>query len=290
MASAILDAPRSKCPQGPGFYAISESTGRAYRMGCDRWDCGHCGALRKLAAAINLSQGIALAHEDGQRVRMVTLTVGPEGLDLPGMAKAWHRLRERLKRRGYGWSSYARVVEFQERGAPHYHVLAVGGGFIPQAELSEQAAASGFGPVADIRQVEPTPGAAVTVAEYLTAGDTKIERHAQALASRLPHYLTKQERAGMRDRFTNAGAAYIAPFSVSRKWPAGPLGETRAALHATWSMQSDDPDTGPWHVVHQDAAELRDAMRVQRGIKYSASRQAAAGASRRARRTASRRA
>jgi hypothetical protein len=236
-------------------------------MSCDRWDCGHCGAQRKLAVAINLSQGIALAHEDKKRVRFVTLTAPRADSTLPEMAKAWHRLRERLKRRGYAWESYARVIEFQASGRPHYHCITIGGPYLPQALLSEQAAAAGFGVVADIREVKPTPGAAVTVAEYLTAGDEKIEAYAKELASRLPHYLTKQEREGMRQRFEAAGAAYVAPFSVSRNWPAKSLGDTRGALHAVWTMRASDPDSGPWRVVHQDSVELQDWIRLERRLR-----------------------
>ena len=72
------------------------------------------------------------------------------------LPRRWKRLHERIARR-FGRIEYVTVVEAQKRGAAHLHVV-YRGRYIPQPWLSRAAAASGFGPIADIRRPAALPG------------------------------------------------------------------------------------------------------------------------------------
>jgi hypothetical protein len=101
-------------------------------------------------------------------VRMLTLT-SPAGdtveRSYAELRPRWKVFRERLRRTFPGIRlEYFAVTERQQRGAAHLHVL-FRGGYLPQVWLSRAAAASGFGPIADVRKVGRE--AARYVAKYL---------------------------------------------------------------------------------------------------------------------------
>lgn len=81
------------------------------------------------------------------------------------LAARWKRFHLLLRRRYPGMHfEYFKVVERQQRGHAHLHIL-YRGGFIWQGWLSQAAARAGFGRVADIRRVGPV--AAKYVSKYL---------------------------------------------------------------------------------------------------------------------------
>jgi hypothetical protein len=84
-----------------------------------------------------------------------------------------------LLRRAGKLGDYACGLEIQPgSGRLHGHLLLIdsdkGAGFVPQARLSELAAASGFGRVADIREVTDIPERQQQLSAYFTKGVRRV--------------------------------------------------------------------------------------------------------------------
>lgn len=125
---------------------------RVTALRCRRWSCEFCAPrLRRRMVARALAGFVP-----GQRVRMFTLTSPASDTveqSYDQLALRWKRLREHLRRDFPRLRfEYFKVIERQQRGHAHLHVLSRGG-FIPQAWLATAAAKAGFGWVADIREV-----------------------------------------------------------------------------------------------------------------------------------------
>ena len=203
--------------------------------------------FKRIALVYLIQRGIERAQDDDRRVRFLTVTDGSAGaMDMAGLYRSWQKLGLRLKRRGK-LGDYAAVVEAQERGALHLHVLMAdsvrGGGFIAQSLLSELAAASGFGPVTDIRLVAPDSELVWELGHYL--GKTTVGIHEEA--AEIGTYVAKAARMeALRER---AGAR-VRPLRVSRQWYPGGLTKAEEELRALISER----DEGPWRMVWRDPA------------------------------------
>ena len=204
--------------QDNSLVGVSGRRARVSAMRCRRWSCAYC-AKRLRRKTVRLAYA---GFTVGERVRMLTLT-SPAGEDpqrsYDELRKRWKRLRESLRRRFPGLRlEYFAVIERQQRGVAHLHVL-TRGGYIPQAWLSQAAACAGFGPVVDIRNVGRAAGR--YVAKYLgkEMGDVP-ERlgfpplppwHRRATWSRGWAPVFMQQLAMWRARLRQAGYAwYIA--------------------------------------------------------------------------------
>jgi len=77
-----------------------------------------------LIAARTQIRRLVLANERawGQRLKFITFTFARNQCDLDGAMKMWDDYMKRM-RRAYGPMKYLAVVEFQKRGAVHFHVL-----------------------------------------------------------------------------------------------------------------------------------------------------------------------
>ncbi len=131
----------------------SDTKTRKYiRVDCKCWDCAYCGprkarkykrAIRELAEAQNLN-------------RVVTLTLDPRSMDrhdpVAYINKAFPKFRTCLKRKFQVSITYIRVLEFQQNGNPHFHVLV--DRFIPAAWVKKTWQAVGGGRIVDIRFVD----------------------------------------------------------------------------------------------------------------------------------------
>lgn len=119
---------------------------------CGRWSCLNCGPRKARQTMVRIRRGMQLGT-----CRFFTIT-SPGGEDAATtyreFGRRWRRLYMRLVRM-FGRIEYLGVVESQpKRGAAHFHVV-YRGPYIPQAVLSRLAAASGFGPIVDIRRSNP---------------------------------------------------------------------------------------------------------------------------------------
>lgn len=131
----------------------SLATDRAAQMACGRWDCSWCQWRKRAAAELVIVVGLERAWARGERVRLMTLTDGPTGaMTVADLYEAWNRLRTRLRKAGL-LHEFAAVLEVQQRGALHLHVLQTGK-FIEKNRLKGMARAAGFGRCTDIREVK----------------------------------------------------------------------------------------------------------------------------------------
>lgn len=132
---AILEGRIPACETFKGLWFVSSSSGRAVGQRCQRWTCSSCAIYKRIAVVYLVQVGIEKAHLDDRRVRLLTITDGATGgMDMADVYRAWQKFALRLKRRGM-LGDYAAVVEAQQRGALHLHVLMAessrGGKFIP---------------------------------------------------------------------------------------------------------------------------------------------------------------
>lgn len=165
------------------------------------------------------------------------LTDGSKGdMTVADFYKSWNRLRGRLARNRKGgayMNEYAAVVEVQERGALHLHVLMTGR-YVPQRVVAEMAREAGFGRCTDIREVRPVArdgarGSAAYVTKQLTG------------------YLTKQSATALSAK-TNLRRR---PLRTSRGWGGG-MNMQRALrlLSQGWMEEAGkEPDEGPFAFV-----------------------------------------
>jgi len=134
---------------------------------------------------------------------------------------------------------YARVLEVTKRGKLHIHALLAdadrGGGFIPQAELSEMAEAVGFGRITDIRAVAEI-GKPCALADYFT-------KQPHSDARDLVAYCGKQTA----ERLAELGAKRVRPLSLSRAWPGGGIRAAEAELMRHWYGRDDGTTFEVWN-------------------------------------------
>jgi hypothetical protein len=156
-----LDSPGGETPakehrHGPagrscGGYSIVGVDGPdavVYPLRCGRWCCAGCGSRLVRRTRDRVRAGLTQGP-----IRFLTLT--SPGIETPEQSLAefterWKRLSLRIRRR-FGGFEYAAVVELQERGNPHLHVI-LRGQYIPRRWLAKTAREVGFGPRVDIRQ------------------------------------------------------------------------------------------------------------------------------------------
>jgi hypothetical protein len=123
------------------------------RANCKCWDCAYCGPRR----AKRYRRAIALWAEKLKLTRFLTLTLDPKKLDdekesTEYLNKTFAKLRSVLQRE-YGQSiTFIRVLEYQQNGMAHFHVLV--DRFISIHWLKAKWQALGGGWHVDIRYVD----------------------------------------------------------------------------------------------------------------------------------------
>jgi hypothetical protein len=176
-----------------------------------------------------IKDGIASARLSNEKVRFITLTSpGWPGLTMRELYTSFNRLRTKWRRKG-SLREYFAVVETTQAGALHLHILATGT-FMGQRKLSEDAAAAGFGRVADIREVT----------------STKDGSEGEYLVKTLAGYATKANAARLAAR----GARRLRPVRTSRGWFPGGMAEAERRVGRTMADEMGlPPDPGPWLFV-----------------------------------------
>jgi hypothetical protein len=135
---------------------------------------------------------IAELAEKHQLRRFVTLTLDPKRIP-PGqrsdryLRNCWRKMRVSLQRKFGESLRFISVLEFQESGLAHLHVLV--GVYIPQNWLSEAWQAIGGGRIVDIRYVDVHRVVAY-LTPYLTGG--KIQHSLELLHSRARIFSTSR--------------------------------------------------------------------------------------------------
>ena len=138
------------------------------RLFCKSWKCLHCGPRKARRYARQIAK-VAVRHGLN---RMMTLTLDPKKMT-PGVDPVryiqgiWCKFRGVYLGRYFDESiDYVRVLEVQQNGNPHYHVLI--NRFVPQHWISETWAKLGGGAVVDIRMIYDEHRISHYVTKYLT--------------------------------------------------------------------------------------------------------------------------
>ncbi len=242
LVKSLAGARKTGCPNAPGYYLVSATTGQCFEMSCRSWGCSHCVKLRKMSAAEVVAGGVYRQQNLGERLRFITLTAPSDGLTMPELGAAWNRLRATLKKNEL-LGEYVAVAELQERGEPHLHVIATGE-YMEQAELSKWGVKAGFGPVTDIRAVRGSGRRSLT--GYLL----------KQLDQELADYVTKASAAKLKERAAMDASKtrkQVRPVRLSRKWYPGGFKAAEQAVLARQAIQRGEEegkkDAGPWFVV-----------------------------------------
>ena len=125
---------------------------RYCRVGCKCWACSVCGPRRAAKYAIRIRQ----AAERLQLRTLLTLTLDPSKLkgeeSTAYINGVFADFRVYLRRRLGRAPLYIRVLEYQQNGNAHIHVLL--NCYLPQSWISETWAALGGGKIVDIKRVD----------------------------------------------------------------------------------------------------------------------------------------
>jgi hypothetical protein len=170
-----------------------------HRLNCKCWSCKHCGPKK----AKRYRYLIAELAEKEQLTRFVTLTLDPKkitGNSVRHLRCVFNKFRLYLGRRYGGPIKYIAVLEFQQNGIAHLHVLV--DRFIPQAWIAETWSALGGGNIVDIRYVD-VHRVARYVSKYLTKELllSAPKRSRRVTTSRSLHLLPKKDSDGSWELF-----------------------------------------------------------------------------------------
>lgn len=193
---------------------------------CQSYRCNRCRNPKLKKARARLAE-IAQHHK---LQRMATLTLDakriPKGERTDRyIRECWRKMRVLLAREFKGTLPFVAVLEFQDNGNAHLHVLL--GRYIPQKWLSRAWQSIGGGRIVDIRFVDVHRVSAY-LAVYLAGG--KIEKTLRLLAKRARIFTTarcivlwgKKEPSGWRLRRVDIGELYdaVGDAACNERWEA----------------------------------------------------------------------
>jgi hypothetical protein len=142
------------------------------RSRCKSYRCGVCGPYKLRCVRKRI---VTLAVQHGL-VRFLTLTLDPSKLDptwdlwaeIAYLRNCWRKMRVYIERKLDHSLVFIAVVELQQSGRPHLHLLI--GSFLEQSWISDAWNALGGGRIVDIRRVQIKRVAAY-LAKYITEED-----------------------------------------------------------------------------------------------------------------------
>lgn len=154
----LIKRNRNKLPRR-SFCGIFTIVGRSangqetqyHRAGCKCWTCGSCGPKK----AWRYQHAIRAIAEDLKLRRLLTLTLDSQkvqGDRVVHLRNAFNKLRTYWRRKFGVSPNYIAVLEFQQSGNPHLHILI--DRFMEQAWLSAAWNSVGGGRIVDIRFVD----------------------------------------------------------------------------------------------------------------------------------------
>lgn len=193
-----IDRPDTGRPHACGKYCVSgpllDSDGRetgeigVARVYCGQFRCPACGPRKRR----KVFRAMAQAAQRHHLTRFFTFTLDPKLVEGSGLEphayvqRCFQRLRARwAKRYGRRGVQYLKVVEHQENGMPHLHLLA--SRYIPQTLLKSWWEDAGGGWMVWAKHVDEHQGAAYLV-KYLS----KELYHGPGFPHRVQRYSTSQ--------------------------------------------------------------------------------------------------
>lgn len=137
------------------FTAVADDpatqTRRVIRLDCKCWPCCYCGPRK----ARRYRHAIRRIAEKRRLHRFLTLTLDPskiEGEPVEYLNRTFAKFRVSLKRKLGKAPSYIRILEFQENGNPHFHILL--SHYVEFAWIQEAWQAVGGGKFVNIKHVD----------------------------------------------------------------------------------------------------------------------------------------
>jgi hypothetical protein len=172
-------------------------------------------------------------------VRFYTFTAPGKGMSMVDMALGTNRVMATLRKTGE-IREWAGVVELQQRGAPHLHVVATGE-YIDHRRLSRlargRAGSKGrFGPVVWAEEITRTDREGdVAIAGYFT-------KALGSVGGELASYVTKAKAEQMRQM--GSKGSRVRPIRRSNGWYPGGLGAARGVVVRNWFPDSEGDVAG----------------------------------------------
>jgi hypothetical protein len=130
---------------------VSRETGEIAPFRCKAWGCSVCGPGK----AKRLRHQIGVWAEEKRLTRLMTLTLDPQkvcGDPYTHLSDVWRKFRVYLGREYGSRVSFIWIMELQQNGNPHLHVLV--DRFVHQKWASRTWEAVGGGRIVDVRYVD----------------------------------------------------------------------------------------------------------------------------------------
>lgn len=154
-SSSSLDSKKLNRNKRCGFWSLEgELSNRTYysRLRCKAWKCPRCGPKK----VKQIRRGIIERATQKNLCRFLTLTLNPRYCTPDGsisyIRRCWNELRTYLKRRYKASISFIAVVELQQSGYAHLHILV--DRYIEQSWIKKAWQAVRGGEIVDIRYVD----------------------------------------------------------------------------------------------------------------------------------------
>jgi len=142
---------KSYCGVWTVIGSAENGTQKAIRVNCKTWGCSLCGPRKARLYKFHIRR----LAESEQLCRFLTLTLDParvKGEPVRYLRRVFNKFRFYLRRKFGSAIKYIAVLEFQQNGTPHLHVLV--DRFVEWQWIRESWSALGGGTVVDIRFVD----------------------------------------------------------------------------------------------------------------------------------------
>ena len=158
------------------------------RLGCKRWTCPRCGPKK----AKRLRRAIIGTAQEKDLSRVLTLTLDPSVCSpeqsIPYIRQCWNKFRTSLRRHSGLHIAFITILELQQSGYAHLHILV--DRYIAQDWISMAWQAVGGGRIVDIRRVDihriaPYLSKYLTKDLLLTDFKTRVRRYTTSRDIRL---------------------------------------------------------------------------------------------------------
>lgn len=228
----------------------NSETGQILPARCNSHLCPECSPLHQMTARHAIERGLVRkwVERSDNRVVFLTLTDTAAGaLDLRGAYKKWQATILHL-RRHWGASDYAKVTEFQVRGAIHPHVFLEVADQVAEDLRDRKTRASYRRRMHELKPMAERLGWGQMVDAITIDSATEREQMARYGAKAVAGYATKEAAA----RFKSAGAKRVRPVSLSRGWVPGGLAAVRRDLLGQSGMDATRV-AGTWERIARPA-------------------------------------
>jgi hypothetical protein len=221
-------------------------TGEIIPARCNSHLCPACSPLHQMTARSAIEKGLvrSLIRTESDTVVFLTLTDTAAGqLDLRTASQKWQGTIKSLRRK-WGAGQYAKVTEFQARGAVHPHVFLEVDRQVADDLRDRSSRASYSRRMHELRPMAEGLGWGQMVDAVTIDTLADRERLGQYGAKSIAGYATKEAA----EQFKAAGAKRVRPISLSYGWVPGGLAAIRRDLLGSSAMDATR-QAGKWERI-----------------------------------------